>query len=206
MYTYLAQLMSPNQILMLGMIVTFVLTFMLLKHPFPFLPCDQGRAFAVNGELSKGKLRGVGLTFVICFLVGSFVFLPVDREYLIYAILLFAMIMSGYLDDASDKPWSDYKKGLIDLVISAVAVGTFINFNSTRIMVGAFGFQLPAAVYFIAGIILVWVSVNVTNCTDGVDGLCASVSSVTLLGFAVLFSEVLGNTIRELSLGSTCVR
>ena len=192
MYTFLTQYMNANQVLMLGMIVTFVLTFLLLKHPFPFLPCDQGRAFAVNGQLSKGKLRGVGLTFVLCFLVGSFVFLPVDREYVIYAILLFAMMMSGYLDDASDKPWSDYKKGLIDLVISAVAVGTFINFNSTRIVIGSFGMELPVAVYFIAGIVLVWVSVNVTNCTDGVDGLCASVSSVTLLSFAVLFSETLG--------------
>lgn len=192
MYTFLAQFMSANQILMFGMIVTFVLTFLLLKHPFPFLPSDQGRAFAVNGELSRGKLRGVGLTFVLCFLVGSFVFLPVDREYVIYAILLFAMMMSGYLDDASDKPWSDYKKGLIDLVISAVAVGTFINFNSTEIMIGSLGMELPVAVYFIAGIILVWVSVNVTNCTDGVDGLCASVSSVTLFAFAVIFSETLG--------------
>ena len=192
MYTFLAQYMSANQILMLGMIVTFVLTFLMLKHPFSFLPCDQGRAFAVNGELSKGKLRGVGLTFVICFLVGSFVFLPVDLEYIIYAILLFAMMISGYLDDASDKPWSDYKKGLIDLVISAVAVGTFINFNSTQIMIGSFVMELPVVVYFIAGIVLVWVSVNVTNCTDGVDGLCASVSSVTLFAFAVLFSEVLG--------------
>ena len=192
MYTFLCQFFSENQILMLGMIVTFGITFLMLKHPFPFLPCDQGRAFAVNGQLSKGKLRGVGLTFVICFLVGSFVFLPVDREYVIYAILLFAMMMSGYLDDASDKPWSDYKKGLIDLIISMVAVGTFINFNSTEIMIGTRGSALPTAVYFIAGIVLMWVSVNVVNCTDGVDGLCASTSSVTLLAFAVLFSETLG--------------
>ncbi|MBQ7841625.1 MAG: phospho-N-acetylmuramoyl-pentapeptide-transferase [Lachnospiraceae bacterium] len=192
MYTILSQFFSANKILMLGMVVTFLLTFLLLKHPFPFLPCDQGRAFAVNGELSKGKLRGVGLTFVLCFLVGSFIFLPVDREYVIYAILLFAMMMSGYLDDASDKPWNDYKKGLIDLIISIVAVGTFINFNSTEILIGTFGIQLPTVVYFIAGIILVWVSVNVTNCTDGVDGLCASVSSVTLFAFAVLFTEALG--------------
>jgi len=192
MYNLFAQYLSLNQILMLGMIVTFVLTFLLLKHPFPFLPCDQGRAFAVNGELSKGKLRGVGLTFVLCFLAGSVIFLPIDTEYLIYMILLAAMMISGYLDDASDKPWSDYKKGLIDLIISAVTVGTFINFNSTQIMVGPFGMQLPTAVYVIAGIVLVWVSVNVTNCTDGVDGLCASVSSVTLFAFAVLFSEVMG--------------
>lgn len=192
MYNILIQTLTPNQILMLGMLVTFVLTFLLLKHPFPFLPSDHGRDFAVNGSLSKGKLRGVGLTFVLCFLAGSLLFMPLDREYLIYAILLLAMMMSGYLDDASDKPWNEYKKGLIDLVISIVAVATFVNFNSTTIWIGSVELAIPKAVFLILGIILFWVSVNVTNCSDGVDGLCASLCSVTLFSFSILFSEALG--------------
>ena len=39
---------------------------------------------------------------------------------------------------------------------------------------------------------LLWVSVNVTNCTDGVDGLCASLCMVVLGGFTVIFSGELG--------------
>lgn len=85
MYPFLIQFLTPNQILMVGMLAIFGLTFFMLRHPFPFLPSDHGRQFAVNGNLSKGKLRGVGLTFVLCFLIGSFLFLPVDREYGIYA-------------------------------------------------------------------------------------------------------------------------
>ncbi|MDO4292390.1 MAG: phospho-N-acetylmuramoyl-pentapeptide-transferase [Eubacteriales bacterium] len=192
MYTILSDYLTANQILMLGMLATFALTFLMLRHPFPFLPSDQGRAFAVNGSLSKGKLRGVGFTFVLCFLAGSFLFLPVDREYVIYAILLFAMMLSGYLDDAASTPWNEYKKGLIDLVISIVAVATFMNFNSTTVLIGPAELVIPGAVYLVLGVILFWVSVNVTNCTDGVDGLCASLSSVTMLSFAVLFSSVLG--------------
>lgn len=192
MYSILAQYFNPNQILMMGMLVTFLLTFLLLKHPFPFLPCDQGRAFAVNGSLSKGKLRGVGFTFVLCFLAGSFLFLPVDREYLIYAILLLAMMMSGYLDDASSTPWNEYKKGIIDLVIAVVAAVTFVNFNSATIWIGSWSWDMPKAVFIILGVILFWASVNVTNCSDGVDGLCASLCSVTLLSFAVFFSRTLG--------------
>lgn len=192
MYRLLSQYLNPNQILMLGMLVTFLLTFLLLKHPFPFLPSDHGRDFAVNGSLSKGKLRGVGLTFVLCFLAGSFLFLPIEREYLIYAILLLAMMISGYLDDASDKPWSDYKKGLIDFIISAMAIFTFLNFNATTVWIGTMELEIPKAVFAILGIILFWVSVNVTNCSDGVDGLCASLCSVTLLSFSVLFSQTLG--------------
>lgn len=191
MYTVLSHYLNPNQILMLGMLVTFVLTFLLLKYPFPFLPSDHGRDFAVNGSLSKGKLRGVGLTFVLCFLVGSLLFVPLDREYVIYAILLLAMMISGYLDDASSTPWNEYKKGLIDLIISVVAVVTFVNFNATTIGIGSWELEVPKAVFIILGVILFWVSVNVTNCSDGVDGLCASLCSVTLVSSAVLFSQTL---------------
>lgn len=171
MYSILEHYLSTNHILMIGMIVTFILTFFLLEHPFSFLPSDQGRAFAVNGSLSKGKLRGVGFIFVLCFLISSVLFLPIDVEYVIYAILLFAMMISGYLDDASKTPWNEYKKGLIDLVISVVAVLTYMNFNSTTICFGADEIVIPKALFLILGVILIWVSVNVTNCTDGVDGL-----------------------------------
>ena len=191
MYSILEHYLSTNHILMIGMIVTFILTFFLLEHPFSFLPSDQGRAFAVNGSLSKGKLRGVGFIFVLCFLISSVLFLPIDVEYVIYAILLFAMMISGYLDDASKTPWNEYKKGLIDLVISVVAVLTYMNFNSTTICFGADEIVIPKALFLILGVILIWVSVNVTNCTDGVDGLCASLCSVTLLAFGVLFASVL---------------
>jgi len=106
MYKILSNYLSVNQIVMIGIVVAFVITFLALKRPLPFLPSDKGRDYALNGNLSKGKIRGVGLTFVVCFLICSFIFLPVDREYLIYSILLFGVMLSGYLDDASDTPWS----------------------------------------------------------------------------------------------------
>ena len=120
----LARYMSEIQLLGIGALATFLITFIALKFPLPFLPVDKGREFAVNGQLSKGKIRGVGLLLVICFVIGSLLFVPLTREYVIYLILLFCMMLSGYLDDASDKPWSDYKKGLIDLIISAVTMWT----------------------------------------------------------------------------------
>lgn len=192
MYGILNGFMTTNQIGMLGILVTFLLTFLALRFPLPFLPQDQGRAFAVNGALSRGKTRGVGLLFVICFLIGVLIFVPVDTELLIYGILLVCMMLSGYLDDASDKPWNEYKKGLIDLIISAVAVITFLNYNSPTVSFGPMEVELPKVVYGILGIILIWVSVNVTNCSDGVDGLCASLCIVVLLAFNVIFPDILG--------------
>lgn len=192
MYHMLEGLLKSNQIAMLGILVTFIVTFIGLKFPFSFLPKDQGREFAVNGALSKGKIRGVGLIFVCSFLICSFVFMPVDREYVIYCILLFAMMLSGYLDDAAKTPWSDYKKGAIDLVISIMTVATFLNFNSSSFTIGSLDITIPVPVYAVLGIILIWVSVNVTNCSDGVDGLCGSLSCIVIASFAIIFLSQLG--------------
>lgn len=154
---------------------------------------DHGREFAVNGALSKGKTRGVGLTFVCSFIISCVLFMPMDKEYIIYCILLFAMMLSGYLDDAAKTPWSDYKKGAIDLVLSIMTVVTFLNFNPSVLHIGSAKFALPMPVYFILAIILLWVSINVTNCSDGVDGLCGSLCCVVIAAFAVLFPQALGN-------------
>ena len=193
MYNLLSDVLSVNQIAMIGILVSFVLTFLALKFPLPFLPVDQGRAFAVNGGLSKGKIRGVVLTFVCVFIVCSILFLPISREYIIYCILLFAMMLSGYLDDASKTPWNDYKKGAIDLVLSVMTMWTFVANNSTSIQFLGMEFILPVPVYFVLGVVLIWVSINVTNCTDGVDGLCATLCCIVLGGFTILFSKELGH-------------
>lgn len=193
MYYILEQFLNPNQIAMIGVLVAFLLTYLGLKFPFPFLPVDQGREYAVNGALSRGKTRGVGLTFVCTFIISCLLFMPLTREYIIYCILLFAMMLSGYLDDAAKTPWSDYKKGAIDLILSIMTVVTYLNFNSSDLRFGSATLHLPVAVYFILAIILLWVSINVTNCSDGVDGLCGSLCCVVIASFALLFPGILGN-------------
>ena len=71
------------------------------------LPHDHGRAFAVNGELSKGKARGSGLIFVLCIALVSLAFLPFTTEYVVYNVLLIASMLSGYLDDAAETAWNE---------------------------------------------------------------------------------------------------
>lgn len=194
MYNILRNFLNPNQIAVIGILVAFVLTFFGLKFPFPFLPVDHGREFAVNGALSKGKTRGVGFTFVLVFVACSMFFMPIDIEYIIYCILILAVMLSGYLDDAAKTPWNEYKKGIIDFVISAVTVWTFVNFNSDllEIKIGNILVDIPAPIYIVLGIILLWVSINVTNCSDGVDGLCAGLSCVVISSYAVIFAKELG--------------
>ena len=143
------------------------------------LPHDHGREFAVNGGLSKGKARGSGLIFVLCIALVSLAFLPFRVEYVIYTVLLIASMLSGYFDDAAEKAWNEYKKGIIDFVIAVVAGVTYLNFNGCGVQFLQWNFTLPYAVYLLLIVILIWASINVVNCTDGVDGLSASLAVVT---------------------------
>ena len=70
---------------------------------------------------------------------------------------------------------------------------TFVNYNSTTIYFGSMSLTIPKVVYIILGIILIWISINVTNCSDGVDGLCASLSCVVIFAFSMIFHDVLEN-------------
>ena len=57
MYSILEHYLSTNHILMIGMIVTFILTFFLLEHPFSFLPSDQGLDKIVLPNKDEAFLR-----------------------------------------------------------------------------------------------------------------------------------------------------
>ena len=178
-------------------IIIFLVTFFLSGKLKAKLPGDIGRAYAVNAEKSKGKPRGAGIIFVSVFCVLAFLFAPFDAEYSVYLVFLLMAMMTGFLDDASKIPWSDYKKGLLDLLISVGVAITFVANNSTVIdlkvlssITGSnISLELPYAVYVILATILIWMSINVVNCTDGVDGLCTSLTVVVLFTFLILTPE-----------------
>lgn len=166
----------------------FLLTLGGLTFGRRFLPKDQGREFAVNGALSKGKARGAGLILILALLVGGVLFIPLSLEYVIYFAALFLEMLSGYLDDASEKPWGEAIKGVIDFVIAVAVSVTYYMYHGGAVTLGILGirFTIPGWLYVILGVILIWASINVTNCSDGVDGLCTSMSLVTLTSALVL--------------------
>ena len=144
-------ILSEGQVIILASLIAFLLTWILLLRPFPFLPRDQGRAYAINGALSKGKLRGVGLVLTASYAIVSVLILHSTIEYLIYCVLIILIMLSGYFDDAAETPWSDYKKGFIDLVISVATMVTFLMNDSPEIHILSWSIALPAPVYFILG-------------------------------------------------------
>lgn len=185
----LYSLLSSNYLyVLLTAAAAFLLTLGGLVFGRRFLPKDQGREFAVNGALSKGKARGAGLILILALIVAGVLLIPLSAEYIIYFAALFLEMLSGYLDDASDKPWGEAIKGIIDLVIAVGVSVTVYLFHGSTVSLGLFGisFTVPAWLYVILGIVLIWSSINVTNCADGVDGLCTSLSMVTLTSVLVL--------------------
>ena len=189
------QLLSGSQrtVDALGFLLAFALTALMDSVFREKLPQDHGRAFAVNGELSKGKARGSGLIFVLCIALVTLAVVPLRTEYIIYTVLLIASMLSGYFDDASEVAWNEYKKGLIDLVIAIVAGVTYLNFNSTAVHFLNWSFAIPYPLYLVLIVVLIWASINVVNCTDGVDGLSASLAVVSIGTFLLAYGKELGN-------------
>lgn len=175
-----------------GIMAAFLLTCLFIHLFYSKLPTDQGRDFAHDGKLSAGKPRGAGFVFIVVFIAASVLFGNVSTENIIYLILVFAAMLTGFLDDCSKAPWGEYKKGLLDLVIAVMLAITVINFNGTTIRIVSLDMtlEIPKIIYGILAVILVWVSINVTNCSDGVDGLSGTLTMTTLMTFYIVM-EVL---------------
>lgn len=172
-----------SEITFISILVAFAATCIVINLCKNILPRDQGRAFAVNGKKSEGKPRGAGIIFVLVFAICALLFIPYSNELLIYILLIIASMMSGYLDDRSNSPWNEYKKAIIDLIIAVGCAITYVNYNGTTIqfLFTDYGFTMPTVPFVILAVVLIWISINVTNCSDGVDGLCGTLSIISMV-------------------------
>lgn len=190
-YNLLAKTNNTTLALLVPMLCSFLIAFFSLKFFKRILPKDQGRAFSVNGALSEGKPRGAGIIFVTSFTLCTALFYPLDIENIIYLVLVYAAMLSGYFDDAAETPWGNLKKGLIDLVISLGIAFTYYFYNGSQVKLYIIDstFTIPAPLFIILAGVLVWTAINVTNCTDGVDGLCGSLVMTVLLPLAFMVTK-----------------
>lgn len=172
----------------IGIMAAFFLTCIFMVKCSGLLPKDAGRAYAHDGKLSAGKPRGAGFIFVLVFLGVSLLFGDITRENLIYLVLITAAMMTGFLDDCAKTPWGEYKKGLLDFLIAVMIAVTFVNFNSTTVYLAMTNqtIEIPPLIFGLLTVILVWVSINVTNCSDGVDGLSGTLSIISLLTLYII--------------------
>lgn len=192
MFNYISGEQLPV-VAFIGVMFAFLATCFFIGKFNQYLPKDIGRDYAHDGKLSAGKPRGAGFIFILVFLASALIFAPVGMEILIYLILLFAAMMTGFLDDASKAPWGEYKKGLLDFLIAIVVAITYLKFNTNNVYLAMFEvtIRIPVVLYGILIVILVWASINVTNCSDGVDGLSGTLTIVTVMSIYVI-SQMLG--------------
>lgn len=185
---HMLEILDPAVIAFVGILFAFALTCFAIAKFHPFLPKDMGRQFAHDGSLSAGKPRGAGIIFIFTFALSVVLFAEMNVEIAIYLILIVIEMFTGYFDDASDKPWGEYLKGFLDLVVAIVVAMVFLHYNSNVIYIAVadISITIPPIVFGILTVILVWVSINVTNCSDGVDGLSGTLSIITLMTFFAL--------------------
>ncbi len=177
-----------------GILFAFVATVAAIAKFGQYLPKDAGRDFAVDGKLSAGKPRGAGIIFVLAFVASAILFAPMTAELSIYLILTVICMVTGFLDDASEKPWGELKKGVLDLCVAILVAMTFLHYNENTIRLALFHHAelvIPKAVYAVLIVVLVWVSVNVTNCADGVDGLSGTLTIISIMTIYVV-DRILG--------------
>lgn len=175
----------------IGVAFAYLTTCILLGTGINKLPKDHGRAFAHDGVLSAGKPRGAGFIFILIFVIASVIFGRLERELIIYLILTVAAMITGFLDDCAKVSWGELRKGLLDLVIAIMTAITYVNFNGSDVTIALTGttFILPPVVYVILAIILVWGSINVTNCADGVDGLSGTLACISLATIYIIMQK-----------------
>ena len=202
------RLLESHLILILvGACSCTLLTWLLLPRLWHLLPHDRGKNFVAGSEKAKGKPTGAGFVTTLIFLACAFMVMPFFMEYAIIGVCLLAIMMTGFLDDRSTADWGQLKKGLLDLAISLVAAWTIGHWQAKiaemdgptiwlPLVKGPLpggAFMLPLWLYVIIGTALLWLMINVVNCSDGVDGVAGSLALYGLFGMGVFLYGVLGH-------------
>ena len=198
-----ARLLQSYTILIgLSLFVGFALTYFILPKCFRFLPSDRGREFTLTAEAAKGKPTGGGVVFITIFVLTVVIFVPLDLLQLSILILTWLTMLTGFLDDRSITSWGEYLKGALDLVI-CVAASFILYFLNEKVTNGQpIQFWLPFVtkpvtiapwLFITISTVLLWMSINTTNCTDGVDGLSSTLVLIGLITMGIIFYFILGH-------------
>lgn len=177
-----------------GFVVCAAMTFLMLPWVTRWLPRDGGRAFAINAEQSVGKPVGAGVFFVSLFCVMAILFLPLASAPLRTIPFMLAATVIGFLDDKKGG-FDEYTLGALDAVLAIGAACVIYGFGPTTVWLPIWreALTVPAFIAIPVGAAVVWLSINATNCSDGVDGVSGSLSGFAIMMLGGLLYAILGN-------------
>lgn len=190
------RLLTSRLILMiLGLGSATLLTWWFLPRWAKRLPTDRGRAHAVGADVSRGKPTGGGVFFVPLFALIAFLVTPPDWTYSSILVCTLAAMVTGYLDDRGGSPWGEYLKASLDLLIALAAALALCRGAPMEIWLPIYKEALIVSpwAYVPIATALLWISINATNCTDGVDGLSGSLLLLAFLYLGGILYIVVGH-------------
>jgi phospho-N-acetylmuramoyl-pentapeptide-transferase len=185
-----------------GFAVSALVTWIALPRLWDRLPRDRGRAFAVDAEKSLGKPLSAGLIFMSIFAVAAVCFVPLKAQPLLTLPFILAAMAVGFLDDRRGG-FSEYQLAVMDLAIAFGAAMVISGLAPTTIWLpglkGAIVLSPWIATPISTGVI--WLAINATNCSDGVDGVSGSLSATAIMLLGGLLYAVIGNGVVAAHLG-----
>jgi UDP-N-acetylmuramyl pentapeptide phosphotransferase/UDP-N-acetylglucosamine-1-phosphate transferase len=195
-------------LLCIGAMLAAALILLLLPKLFHHMPRDRGKALVKDGQKSLGKPTGSGL-FIFGLLLpalllvqpfggdadGKFTLLALPNKQWGVVLCLAAAMLTGWFDDRAQKPWGRLKKGALDTAVSVAAALALCRFGDMEIWLpfSAKTFMLSWPAYTLTSAPVLWLMMNATNCSDGVDGLAGSLTLLSLFTLAFFLYVVVGH-------------
>jgi phospho-N-acetylmuramoyl-pentapeptide-transferase len=179
----------------LGTVLAALSSWYLLPRVWHLLPTDRGRAHAVGAQESVGKPVGAGIVLVLIFAVLWVLINPAEARFLEIVAGLLLAALEGWFDDKSRQGWSEFQLGVVDLGISFLGalalcqlgpVELWLPLIKTPVTLSPWAF-VPLATG------LIWLMINATNCSDGVDGLSGSLSVLALVFLGGILYAIVGH-------------
>ena len=179
----------------LGATIAAIVTWYLLPRLWSRLPNDRGRAFAVGAEHSLGKPVGAGIIFVPIFVIVCLLVIPIEWNFLGILACASLTMIEGFVDDRSEGGLSELKLGLVDLVISLLGAIIISQLRTVEIWLPFLkeSVFLSPLLYIPLATGLIWLTINATNCTDGVDGLSGSLSAIAFVCLGAILYGIGGH-------------
>jgi phospho-N-acetylmuramoyl-pentapeptide-transferase len=174
----------------------------LLPRLWRYLPRDRGKKWVKQGEEAEGKPTGAGVVIVALLIPVLILVLPFAAMQWETIGCLFLVMLTGYLDDVSDHPWSETRKGLLDLGLAVVTSFALCQGRPVTIWLPLVkgtlpngGMEIPALAFVAISSVVLWISINATNCSDGIDGLAGSLTLLSLASLGGLLYVVVGHKV-----------
>ncbi len=179
----------------LGTALAGLLTWVLLPRLWHHLPQDRGRAYAVEAKASEGKPSGAGGIFIPVFLLVCILILPIDLRLLEVLCCVFLAMLFGFLDDRSPSGWSEYRMGALDVGISVLGAMVICQLDAYELWLPLVKtpVSVPPIMFIPAAAFLIWIAINATNCTDGVDGLSGSLCALAFIYLGGILYGIVGH-------------